>query len=288
MSGIYGVQHQIEYTTPGNYTWVKPPGIVMVYILCIGGGGAGGSNTSQTAGTNRAGGGGGGGGALSRGFFPALLLPDVLYITVGAGATGQVGGAGVNSPTASVVKPYGDTNQGVYITGQPGNSANGSTFGAGGSAATVAQQSLGSFGILPAATSGFTGLSATAGAAGSNNALFAGILNAGGCSGGGITSLNVAQNGGSLTCTNPDIIKYSGGIVSTSPEGKNGVTSLARGFGAFYSTPGTGGAGSTTGAGGTGGNGGIGCGGGGSGANTASSASRGGNGGNGYVLIQCI
>lgn len=45
---------QQAYTTPGTYTWVCPPGITSVCVVCIGGGGVGAGN-----------GNGGGGGALA-------------------------------------------------------------------------------------------------------------------------------------------------------------------------------------------------------------------------------
>jgi hypothetical protein len=287
MSGIYGIQHQIEYTTPGDYTWLKPPGIVMVYILCIGSGGGGGSLFSQAAGTNRAGGGGGGGGGVIKGMFPALLLPDILYITVGRGGAGQVGGVGgAATGTATSIKPSGDTNQGLFLLANQGTGANQANQGAGATAAAVSSYSLGAFGIIPAATTGGNGSSGGLGSAGTNLGLFVNTLNAGGTSGGGITNLNVAQVGGSHN-VGANTAGLIGGTLA-SPNGNNGFTRYARGYSEFYSVSGTGGAGSTSGAGGKGGNGGMGCGGGGSGGNTSSSTSQGGNGGNGYVLIQCI
>ena len=52
---------QQEYTTPGTYTWVCPPGVFEVSVVCIGGGGAGsGAQTSPPGGSTVSGGGGGG------------------------------------------------------------------------------------------------------------------------------------------------------------------------------------------------------------------------------------
>ena len=56
MSGIVGANftkdsgllrsHKFQrFTATGASTWVKPSGITMVYIECIGGGGGGGSDT---------------------------------------------------------------------------------------------------------------------------------------------------------------------------------------------------------------------------------------------------
>ena len=28
---------QIEYTTPGTYTWIAPPGVTSVSVVCVGG-----------------------------------------------------------------------------------------------------------------------------------------------------------------------------------------------------------------------------------------------------------
>ena len=70
-------------------TWQKPNGAKMVHIYILGGGGGGGSG--RTGGINTGGGGGGGGStAISIGLFPACMLPDILYVSVGKGGTGGV------------------------------------------------------------------------------------------------------------------------------------------------------------------------------------------------------
>lgn len=295
MSGIYSIEHQIEYTSPGNYTWIKPPGIIMVYILCIGGGGGGGSTPSQTAGTNRAGGGGGGSGSFARGIFPAFMLPDVLFVTVGTPGIGQVGGVGSTNGGTTAVMVYNNPASPLaanvtLIRANGGSTAAQTAAGAGASNSVGTTQPMGQFGINS------NGLSASAGAAGvSGNTggaltLFS-VLNTvgnGGTAGGGINSSNTEFAGGAYTCTNPDIATLKGGV-SPTYSGNNGIAyRQAKSEHPFYNIGGTGGGGNASGAGGRGGNGILGGGGGGSGANSASSASVGGDGGSGYVLIQCI
>ena len=51
---------QVEYTTPGTYSWTAPTGVEYVSVVCIGGGGAGGA-MSQSGGATRMAGGSGGG-----------------------------------------------------------------------------------------------------------------------------------------------------------------------------------------------------------------------------------
>ena len=59
-SGIVASHKFQRFTATGASTWVKPSGITVVYIECIGGGGGGGGGSSQSSGDE---GGAGGGGA---------------------------------------------------------------------------------------------------------------------------------------------------------------------------------------------------------------------------------
>jgi hypothetical protein len=77
-----GVQQGAGY---GYTIWDKPKNATMAYILAIAGGGAGGAGFSGVASSARGGGGGGGSGGLSKIIVPLFLLPDQLYIMVGAG-----------------------------------------------------------------------------------------------------------------------------------------------------------------------------------------------------------
>ena len=68
--------------------WQKPPNCKFVNFMLIGGGGGGAGGATGGAGSNRIGGGGGGSSAISKGFFNANVLPDILYIQVGPGGPG--------------------------------------------------------------------------------------------------------------------------------------------------------------------------------------------------------
>jgi hypothetical protein len=81
--------------------WIKPKGVTMVHMLCIGAGGGGAGGQSSPA--NKGGGGGGGSGGISSLIIPAIFIPDRLNILVGSGGGG---GIGVN----------GTTGLGSYIT----------------------------------------------------------------------------------------------------------------------------------------------------------------------------
>ncbi len=73
---------QIEYTTPGTYSWVCPTGVTSVSVVCVGGGGSGSSAYG-------AGGGGGGGLGYKNSF---SVTPGNSYtVVVGAGGGGTTG-----------------------------------------------------------------------------------------------------------------------------------------------------------------------------------------------------
>ena len=83
----------------GWHSWRKPRGVSFIQFFCLGGGGGGGGGFAGAVGAAAAGG-GGGASAQSSIIFPAHLLPDVLYISVGYGGagssgTGVAGGAGI-------------------------------------------------------------------------------------------------------------------------------------------------------------------------------------------------
>lgn len=83
----------VGITTTFSRTWEKPRGIHTIVITCIGAGGGGASGT--VAGGSAAGGSGGGSGGFTRVIIPAMVLPDVLYVSVGKGGLG--GPAGIIS-----------------------------------------------------------------------------------------------------------------------------------------------------------------------------------------------
>jgi len=81
-------------------TWAKPRGVNFISIIAIAGGGGGGGGRVGATGVS-GGGGGGGSSAYVVALYPAWMLPDVLYVSVGiggdGGGTGAAGIAGVNT-----------------------------------------------------------------------------------------------------------------------------------------------------------------------------------------------
>jgi hypothetical protein len=81
----------VDYTTPGTYTYVVPPGVTRLQAVCIGGGGSGASTDGKDANNapppgpqNYAGGGGGGGGLRYSTDIP-VSPGETLTVVVGAG-----------------------------------------------------------------------------------------------------------------------------------------------------------------------------------------------------------
>jgi hypothetical protein len=69
--------------------WEKPRGCSMVNMFVLGAGAGGGNGANA----NTGGGGGGGSGALVRGTFPAVLLPNRIYVRPGLGGAANTAGA---------------------------------------------------------------------------------------------------------------------------------------------------------------------------------------------------
>ena len=74
--------------------WAKPSGCTMVYMYTLSAGGGGGGGSTNAAGQIRGGGGGGGGGGSAALLIPASMLPDRMYVQVGAGGAGGAPGSG--------------------------------------------------------------------------------------------------------------------------------------------------------------------------------------------------
>lgn len=293
----------------GWQSWSKPNNASFVYILCIGGGAGGGGGRGNTN-NSGAGGGGGGSSAFSAGVFPASLLPDTLFVSVGKGGVGGTGGAvntngGIggsgehsyvsvipSTATTAVLMKNGDT----APTGGGGGTS--SVIGAAGTAGTIWTYST-SF-IFPqlgqvnpvAGQAGVTGGSA-AGGVGSSITITLPI--SAGAGGGGNSSGGATANGGNITGSGiiPTLI---GGTANSATviEGSHGMGDQIDGFGGnsqfplFY-TGGAGGGSSSTASrvGGFGGDGGHGCGGGGGGSAQNAAGGGGGDGGHGLVIITC-
>ena len=129
---------QIEYTSPGTYTYIPAAGITSVSVVCVGGGGAAGS----AGGTPR----GGGGGALA--FKNNItVVPGVSYTVVvgnrglGSNSSGLSTSGGASTFTAS----FGTCTAGGGVRGFDVPGAGGSpsgSFDGGGSGGTGGQINL--------------------------------------------------------------------------------------------------------------------------------------------------
>jgi hypothetical protein len=291
MSYVYSLpqrndgRSQIFYTTG---TWVKPEGISMISIVCIGGGG-GGAGGQTLAGSPKTGGGGGGSGGVTRSMFPAIFIPSTLNVVVGVGGAGGLTNAtGTAGNITYVDLPNSGNNSAASPAisstvicrapaGQPGNVAG--TAGPGGTVPAVTTYAAITIGII----------SLSAGQAGSAGNQIAGsdvtfgatafITVSGGAGGGGFTSPTAFAGGSVIVTPTSYIPSNTGGAAGA--DGSNGIFL----YKPFSSTGGSGGGGSSLGTGGKGGDGEIGSGGGGGGAGTTGGV--GGKGGNGLVIITC-
>ena len=184
--------------------WHKPRGKTMLSVLCIGGGGGGGCGFTAAAGNARGGGGSGGGSSSSRVVVPLFLLPDTLYIQVGAGGQGVgsgggTAGSGILSYVA--IAPNTTASNVLAISGAAGavggGTGTGAAVGAAGTAGTIPVigsmplAGLGTFALI-AGQIGVAG-GAVAGAVGTAQTIpTTSILCTGGSGGAGTTSADFA------------------------------------------------------------------------------------------------
>ncbi len=263
----------------GTYQIVIPDWVTSIRWECSGGGSGGGSGRSGAAASARFGGGGGASGSWCFGTIDVSQLASrTLDVTVGAGGAG---GAAVSNSN-----------------GNPGTSGGVSSFSCAGSAIGSSQAGVSSGG------GGGTNAVGAAGAA-QGTAMYAGVgggassataaasaglpsqyTSSGGGGGGGISTGDVAFQGGDSGSAAGRLEPRSG--ASRGAIGANGSNGGATPAGRF-GTGGGGGGASLTGAGGNGGNGGPGAGGGGGGASVSPALSgAGGNGGSGLVRLVCF
>lgn len=258
------------------HTWNKPKGCSLVYILCIGGGGGGGCDV------NNSGAGGGGASGTTRVLIPASLLPDRLYIQVGAGGvgaptTGGTGSSGVLSYVSIAPSATITASNIVAVSGTAaatgGQASN--TNGAGSTAATIANMPLAGLGR-------FQAIVGQAGAVGGVDIAIptTSTVIMGGGSGVGYNGGNNA--GKAVTAITNSLISQMRPIAAgVSGDGSGSYI----GGGLFFVLAALGGGNATGGPYGAGGNGKFGSGGAGGGGGTASAGGRGGDGGSGLVLI---
>ncbi len=281
-------------STVTNLQWLtyrKPRGKTMLSILCIGGGGGGGGGFTRAAAAAGGGGGGGGSSAVSRLLIPLFLLPDILYIQVGAGGQGVSSGGGTaGSGVLSYVSIYPNiaTNNLLLVSGAAaavgGGTGTGAAVGAAGTAGTIAAVAncpLSGLGY-PMFIAGQLGIAGGAVAGGSPTAQTiptTSIVTMGGAGGAGTTSADFA--GGLISAVADTYLSQqrAQGAAAGANSGSDGVQLWKP----FFSFCGLGGSSSNTGIGGNGGHGAYGAGGGGGGAGTT--GGRGGNGGSGIVVM---
>ena len=296
-----GVYHKTIFAT-GNATWVtwqKPSGIKFIYSYVLGAGGAGGGG--RTGGVNSGGGGGGGGSsAISVGLYPAFMLPDIMYIQVGAGSAGAAAGTGAASGMLSYISAAPNTTA-INIIMQSGDAAagggGGGTNTGNGSGVGGTAGSIWTYTSYPIPKVGMiTSIAGQTGAIGGTNLPAAGtsitpsLPITGGGGGGGVSAAGTPTGGGSITGSGflPTI---SGGITGAITGGHGYMPTMPTAQ-SYLSQPlvftGAGGGSATgTGVGGFGGNASYGSGGGGGGASYNSTGGTGGRGGDGLILISC-
>lgn len=283
--------------TAGWEVWSKPSGAKFISIFCLGGGAGGSAGFSNTVNTSTCGGGGGGASSgYTKAIYPASLLPDILYIQVGAGGAGSiavaggggaVGGVGSNSfvslaPSTAAVHLLAASN-----TNAPSGGGIPSVS-AGGAAGTV--PTVWAVGSSPFTSLGIVqpvvGLAGVAGSltTGNGSAALNSNFISQSAGGAGKTTNTLAFAGGSI---NPAAVL----LLSTVNGGTSGGGAADSGYGLFSPLCGVGGAGggSTITAGGTGGRGGDGWyGSGGGGGGAGPTGGRGGKGGDGLVIITTV
>jgi hypothetical protein len=269
-------------------TWQKPRNCKFVYIYTIGGGGGGAGGQAGT-GTNRVGGAGGGSAAITRGYFPAAMIPDTLYVLVGAGGLGGASnGIGI-AGSATYVSMYANAAVGnnlIFANNGSNGTLSSVAGGAGGtlfnlnSAYIAGIMTFGSGRGEPGAVGGTN-------TGGNGGNITPSIFLTGGAGGGGASSAGVSGNGGNILSSGI-VQQINGGTAGGIIFGESGYASQIPSINTSTRlqtifTGGAGGAANATGIGGAGGNGAYGCGGGGGGAGTT--GGRGGRGGDGLVIV---
>lgn len=307
-------------------TWVKPRGVSMLSIFCLGAGGGGGAGNLSGSDQGTDGCGGGGSGGVGTLIIPAFLVPDVLIVHVGSAGAGAIGSTGSGNVSGgfggvsyvSISPCLWTTPEEILMIsssteagGGPGGNSSGAGLRLGGAIGTISNAVLATMGTATWRQGG------DGGTAGLKNATLPGspVMSAtlpftGGGGGAGINTTGTVVNAGGSITGSGTFATVAGGAASAgigllAGDGLLGV--FNRMFGLQYSPStfgmaracGGSGAGSTrlggltNTSGATGGSGGPGCGGGGGGAVTQDGSSlivgnRGGYGGRGGAGVVII
>lgn len=280
-------------STVTNLQWgtlQRPCGVSMAHIICIGGGGGGGGGFTGVS-LGAGGGGSGGSSGVTRVTLPAVFLPKVLYIQVGAGGSGGgptvTGGSGILSyvaiaPDTTAINVIAVSGAAGAVGGAPGDANSG---GAGGAAGTIAV-----IGSMPLAGPGhFALIAGQVGVIGGDDSGASGtaiafpttsVVTQAGSGGAGAQTANFA--GGAFTAIAD--LYFSEARPATPATGSFNGSGGPQLWKPFFSFGGGGGSSSFTAAGGHGGHGAYG-GGGGGGGGGETLGGTGGNGGSGLVMI---
>ena len=278
------------FTNPNStQQWIKPRGAQLIFINVRGAGGGGGGGTTGASATARGGGGGAYAGNFCSGIFPAILVPDMLFVRAGLGGLGGIASAnGVSGLTS-----YVSVHPTVLIQHSSLAQAGGGGQGlASGSFPSVGGQGfiLGNSLSLVTSSNGQTGGPAGASTGGPGGTLSGGevLLISGGLGGAGVGTANTDYPGGNFTSTSVLYPSVAGGLAG----GGAGIDSREvfiagaggdLGLMSLISVATGGGSSGASGTGGRGGRGLKGSGGGGGGGGVTGGA--GGRGGDGYVVI---
>lgn len=282
-------------------TWIKPRGIAMVSIFCMGGGGGGGGGFSGASATDRGGGGGGGSSGQVVITLPGFLLPDKLWMTIGTGGAGGAAGASGGSASARSVVLIQQNSAGSTIPNNivVASAPSAGSAGGGGAGTGAAGGAGGSFADLTGASdmnwcgeSIFVAVQGQTGAAGGAQTGADGgaatipvtsVLSQGGHGGAGVgTSQTEFAGGSTAPITDSWLSEQRAAAPATGSFNGSGGPQIWK---PFFSFSGCGGSSSDAGVGGSGGNGAYGAGGGGGGGGTT--GGRGGNGGTGILIFTC-
>lgn len=258
-TGIGSSQVQ-EFSTPGSFTWTKPPVGTMALIQAWGAGGSGGKSTSQSNGAD-----GGGGGAYVEVTLLLASLPSSVTVTVGAGGAAVSvagnGNNGANTTFGSILTAYGGDggNGGSAVGGMFGGAGGGVTSrgasgtGGGPSGGAVGSNSVGGDSLLGGGGGGLA--SSTAGRAGGNSidGGGGGGANGNGGSGNPAAGGNSFRGGGGGGSRGWAMAGGAGGVSQFGGNGGAGAT--GGGNGTAGAQPGGGGGGAESGNSGKGGDG---------------------------------
>jgi hypothetical protein len=310
------VDRQVFYAnTPSSVSqnwvaWLKPRGVNFIKILCLAGGGGGGGGFANNGVIGAGGGAGGNSSSQSIIIFPAWLLPDLLYVSVGVGGAGGLTSTTGSSGVNSYVAIYENTTANNLLTYATAGAGGNAAYLGGGTtspsvASTAANAYISIMGQAFASTAGNIGLAGQSGATGNafadgTNITFpaTGLIVTGGAGGGGYGTIgNPGFNGGGITGVgSPFPVTTIGGsagdpVNTAGGDGGNGYQIIPN-LTYFIGGMGGGGAGvASSGStlsdiGGKGGKGSYGCGGGGGGGSfTGTTGGLGGDGGDGLVII---